>query len=48
MTRQKCKWTVWKTLEAIPEKEYERIGRTKPALPVIQSGEVRPLPDRPA
>ncbi len=26
------------TLEAIPEREYERIGRTKPALPVIQPG----------
>lgn len=37
-TRRKCQWTVWKTLEAIPEHEYERIGRTKPALPVIQPG----------
>jgi prolyl-tRNA synthetase len=40
MTRKKCKWTVWKTLEAIPEKEYERIGRTKPQLPVFQPGEL--------
>jgi hypothetical protein len=29
---------VWKSLEAIPEREYERIGRTKPPLPVIQPG----------
>ena len=36
LTRKACKWTVWKTLEAIPEREYERIGRTKPQLPVIQ------------
>ena len=36
LTRKRCTWTVWKTLEAIPEREYERIGRTKPALPVIQ------------
>ena len=35
-TMRKCQWTVWKTLEAIPEREYERIGRTKPPLPVIQ------------
>lgn len=35
-SRAQCRWTVWKTLEAIPEREYERIGRTKPALPVIQ------------
>ncbi len=34
-TRKACKWTVWKTLEAIPEREYRRIGRTKPALPVL-------------
>ncbi len=38
LTRKQCTWTVWKTLEAIPEREYERIGRTKPALPVIQPG----------
>lgn len=36
LTRKRCTWTVWKSLEAIPEREYERIGRTKPALPVIQ------------
>jgi hypothetical protein len=33
-----CKWTIWKSLEAIPEREYQRIGRTKPQLPVIQPG----------
>lgn len=33
-----CKWTVWKSLEAIPERQYERVGRTKPELPVIQPG----------
>jgi len=38
LTRKRCTWTVWKSLEAIPEREYERIGRTKPALPVIQPG----------
>jgi hypothetical protein len=37
-TNRKCQWSVWKTLEAIPEREYERIGRTKPQLPVIQPG----------
>jgi hypothetical protein len=37
LTRKQCTWTVWKSLEAIPEREYERIGRTKPRLPVIQS-----------
>ncbi|HSO28456.1 MAG TPA: hypothetical protein VLS28_01015 [Candidatus Sulfomarinibacteraceae bacterium] len=48
-TRKACKWTVWKTLEAIPEQEYERIGRTKPQLPAIQPGaDARPIPDRPA
>lgn len=35
-TRRKCQWSIWKSLEAIPEREYERIGRTKPLLPVIQ------------
>jgi hypothetical protein len=35
-TRRKCQWTIWKSLDAIPEQEYERIGRTKPRLPVIQ------------
>jgi hypothetical protein len=38
LTRKKCRWTIWKTLEAIPEREYERIGRSRPALPVIQPG----------
>lgn len=38
LTRKQCSWTVWKTLQAIPEREYERIGRSKPALPVIQPG----------
>lgn len=38
-TRRKCKWTVYKTLEAIPEAAYERIGMKKPGLPVIQPGE---------
>jgi hypothetical protein len=41
-THRKCQWTVWKSLEAIPEREYERIGRTKPQLPVIQPGQDRP------
>jgi hypothetical protein len=38
-TRRQCKWTVYKTLEAIPEAAYERIGMKKPGLPVIQPGE---------
>jgi hypothetical protein len=38
LTRKRCTWTVWKSLEAIPEREYARIGRTKPPLPVIQPG----------
>lgn len=37
-TRRACKWTVWKSLEAIPERAYQRVGRTKPQLPVIQPG----------
>ena len=41
-TMRKCQWSVWKSLEAIPEREYERIGRTKPPLPVIQPGADRP------
>ncbi len=41
LTRKRCSWTVWKSLEAIPEREYERIGRQKPPLAVIQPG-VRP------
>jgi hypothetical protein len=35
-TRRRCTWTVYKTLEAIPEAAYRRIGHTKPVLPVIQ------------
>jgi len=42
LTRKQCTWTVWKTLEAIPEREYTRIGRTKAALPVIQPGDAGP------
>jgi hypothetical protein len=41
-TNRKCQWTIWKSLEAIPEREYERIGRTKPPLPVIQPGAAGP------
>ncbi len=41
-TNRKCQWSVWKSLEAIPEREYERIGRTKPPLPVIQPGATGP------
>jgi hypothetical protein len=29
-TRRKCQWTIWKSIEQIPEHEYERLGRTKP------------------
>jgi hypothetical protein len=48
-TRRACKWTVWKSLEAIPESAYERFGRTKPQLPVIQPGTpVAPPPRGPA
>jgi hypothetical protein len=38
-TRRHCTWTVWKSLEAIPEREYERIGRTKPPLDGLARGE---------
>lgn len=31
-TRRKCQWTIYKSLEAIPDWEYARIGRTKPSL----------------
>ncbi len=48
LTRKHCTWTVWKSLEAIPEREYARIGRTKPALPLIQAGPAGPISDRPA
>jgi hypothetical protein len=34
-TRRKCSWTVYKSLEAIPDSAYQRIGRTKPQLPVL-------------
>ncbi|CAN5566610.1 hypothetical protein BH23CHL8_BH23CHL8_30050 [soil metagenome] len=37
-TQRKCTWTVYKSLEAIPEEAYRRIGHTKPQLPVIQPG----------
>ena len=43
-TRKKCSWTVYKSLEAIPEEVYERIGHKKPSLPVIQTP---PAPARP-
>jgi hypothetical protein len=35
-TQKKCTWTVYKSLEAIPEEAYRRIGHTKPQLPVVQ------------
>jgi hypothetical protein len=35
-TRRKCQWTIYKSLEAIPEEAYRRIGHEKPQLPVIQ------------
>jgi len=28
---KKCTWTIYKSLDAIPAKAYERIGMTKPA-----------------
>ena len=37
-TRKRCSWTVYRSLEAIPEAAYERIGMKKPALPVIGPG----------
>lgn len=36
-TRKQCTWTVYKSLEAIPEAAYRRIGHQKPELPVIQA-----------
>ena len=35
-TQRQCTWTVYKSLEAIPEEVYRRIGQSKPQLPVIQ------------
>jgi hypothetical protein len=29
-THAKCRWTVYKTVEAIPKEVYERIGMHKP------------------
>lgn len=29
---KKCTWTIYKSLEAIPEEAYRRIGRTKPGV----------------
>jgi hypothetical protein len=40
-TQRRCTWTVYKTLEAIPGSAYQRVGHTKPQLPVIQA---RPEP----
>lgn len=34
-TLRMCTWTVYKSLEAIPASAYERIGHTKPRLPVL-------------
>ncbi len=36
-TRRQCTWTVYKTLEAIPDAVYQRVGHTKPRLPVIDA-----------
>ena len=30
LTRKKCQWTVYKSLDAIPETAYQRIGMTRP------------------
>lgn len=35
-TARRCTWTVYKTLDAIPDSVYERLGHRKPQLPVIQ------------
>jgi hypothetical protein len=34
-TRRKCTWTVYKSLEAIPDWVYRRVGHTRPQLPVL-------------
>ena len=34
-TRKQCTWTVYKTLEAIPEEVYRRVGHSKPRLTVL-------------
>jgi hypothetical protein len=36
-TQKKCSWTVYKSLEAIPEEAYRRIGHEKPQLPVVDA-----------
>jgi hypothetical protein len=35
-TRRQCTWTVYKSLAAIPEAAYQRVGGAKPQLPVVQ------------
>jgi hypothetical protein len=39
----KCTWTIYKSLEAIPEEAYRRIGKAKP-LPVVEWAPVVPVP----
>jgi hypothetical protein len=36
-TRRQCTWTVYKSLEAIPESVYQRVGHRKPQLPVLDT-----------
>ena len=36
-TRRKCTWTVYKSLEAIPDSAYERIGHRRPLLPMLDA-----------
>ena len=46
-TQRKCKWTVYKSLEAIPEEAYRRIGHVKPQLPVMQPRSTATGPEDP-
>ena len=39
-TRKQCTWTVYKTLEAIPDEVYRRVGHTKPLLPMLDASGV--------
>ena len=43
-TRKQCTWTVYKTLEAIPDEVYRRVGHTKPLLPMLDASAVPPEP----
>lgn len=46
-TRRRCTWSVYKSLAAIPEEAYRRIGHQKPQLPVLPADAAASLGDGP-